>query len=254
MAKQAADGAFSGNGYEQGLASLAICEAYALTLDPALKGAAQRAVNSCVAWQHQNGGWRYTPRTAGDTSVTGWFVQAIKTGQAAGLNVPNATLAGITNYLDAAALPDGSGYGYMAPTPTPTMTAVGLLSRQYMGWGPKTPGIVKGTEYLLKVPPSPNFRNIYYYYYATQFMHHQAPTNPAAWDTWHTKLRDTLIDRQDQGTTQGREHQKGSWSNEGDAWGGQLGRLGYTSLAILNLEVYYRHVPLYYPMAEAKKE
>jgi hypothetical protein len=54
-----------------------------------------------------------------------------------------------------------------------------------------------------------------------------------------------LIESQDQGLTPDRKDQKGSWSAEGDAWGGQLGRLGYTSLALLTLEVYYRHLPLY---------
>jgi tetratricopeptide (TPR) repeat protein len=38
ITRQAADGSFSGNGYEQGIASLAICEAFAMTRDPALRG------------------------------------------------------------------------------------------------------------------------------------------------------------------------------------------------------------------------
>ena len=51
-------------------------------------------------------------------------------------------------------------------------------------------------------------------------------------------------DKADKGDKASRSHQKGSWSVQGDAWP-QMGRLGYTSLSVLTLEVYYRHLPLY---------
>jgi hypothetical protein len=76
-------------------------------------------------------------------------------------------------------------------------------------------------------------------------MHHQAPANPQVWEKWNTVLRDGLIASQDQGLDPDRRDHKGSWSSAGDSWGGQLGRLGYTCLAVLTLEVYYRHVPLH---------
>jgi len=246
ITRQGADGAFSGNGYEHAMATIAMCEAYGVTADPVLKGPAQRAINCCVAWQHTAGGFRYSPRSAGDLSVHGWFVQALKSGAMSGLNVPNATWNGVNNYMDSVSNPEGSGYGYTDPkNVAPTVTAVGLLARQYMGWGPRNVGLQKGLDYLRKLPPSENFRNIYYYYYATQVVHHMAPFNPEAWEQWNPKMRDMLIDRQDMGLNPERRDQKGSWSPEGDAWGGQLGRLGYTSLALLTLEVYYRHLPLY---------
>ena len=65
------------------------------TADPQLKTAAQRAVNCCVAWQGHNGGFRYSPKMDGDTSVSGWFIQAVKSGQMCGLNVPKKTWDGI---------------------------------------------------------------------------------------------------------------------------------------------------------------
>jgi hypothetical protein len=245
ITRQGADGSFSGNGYEHALATIAICEAYGMTADPNLRGPSQRAINACVAWQNNAGGFRYSPRIPGDLSVTGWFVQALKSGYIAGLNVPNATWAGINTYLDTVSTPDGAGYGYQQPQPAPTVTAVGLLSRQYMGWGPRNPGMVKGSDYLLKLPPSPNFRNIYYYYYATQVMYNQSAINPEGWKQWNEKMRDLLIKTQDMGLNADHKDQKGSWSAEGDAWGPQMGRLGETSLALLTLEVYYRHLPLY---------
>jgi hypothetical protein len=225
------------------MATLAICEAYGVTADPWLKGPAQRAVQRCITWQRPNGGFRYAHPPANDTdlSVSGWFVQSIKSGAMAGLQIPNATYAGINQYLDSVSVPSGDGYGYTGPQPTPTMTAVGLLGRQYMGWGPRNPGLAKGVENLGKVPPKA-IKNMYYYYYATQVVHH---FGGEAWEKWNPDMRDWLIESQDQGLDPERKDQKGSWSAAGDAWGGQLGRHGYTALCVLTLEVYYRYLPLY---------
>ncbi|MBY0525538.1 MAG: terpene cyclase/mutase family protein [Gemmataceae bacterium] len=250
-AKQNGDGVFSGNGYVQGMATVAICEAYGLTADPQLKGPAQRAIQAVVNWQGPDGGFRYGPKQAGDTSVHGWHVQALKSGQMSGLNVPNATLAGVNNFLEKVSTPDGSGCGYTGPQPTPRMTAVGLLCRQYMGWGPRNPGLSKGVETLRKLPPANTHKDMYYYYYATQVVHHMGG---AAWDEWNPKMRDMLIDSQDQGQNADRRDQKGSWDSAGDAFGGQFGRLGITCLSLLTLEVYYRHLPLYRRELGAAKE
>src|SRR5262249_55140048 len=155
----------------------------------------------------------------GDTSVTAWFVQALRTGQAAGLDVPQPTVDNIGKFLDSVAVPEGSAYGYMQPQPAPTVTAAGLHSRRLLGADGKNPGLNKGLEYLRKLPPASNFKNIYYYYYATQVAHSLAPTNPEAWEQWNRNMRDLLIDSQDQGLNSDRRDQKGSWSAEGDAWG-----------------------------------
>lgn len=248
ITRQGADGSLSGNGYEHAIATICLCEAYGLTADPTIKGPAQRAINCCVAWQHADGGFRYSPRTPGDLSVHGWFVQALKSGSMAGLNVPNATFNGINQFLDLCQNADGSGYTYQknpGNQAAPIVTAVGLLSRQYMGWGPRNVGLKNGLEYLRKLPPSPNFKSMYYYYYATQVVHNMADFNREAWEQWNPKMRDLLIESQDTGANPDRRDQKGSWSPEGDHWGGQMGRLGITSLALLTLEVYYRHLPLY---------
>jgi hypothetical protein len=251
LTKQNADGTLSGNGYIQGIAAIALCEAYGLTKDPQLKGPAQRAVNATINWQGPDGGFRYGPKQNGDTSVASWHIQALKTAQLAGLNLPNATLAGVNNFLDKVGTPDGSGYGYTGPQPTQRMTAAGLLCRQYQGWGPRKEGMVKGVETVRRVGPSPAVKDMYYYYYATQVMHNMGGE---AWDQWNAGkdgrpgMRDLLIDSQDQG--QNEKHQKGSWDPSGDAFGAQFGRMGHTCLCILTLEVYYRHPPLYQKKAE----
>src|SRR5262249_37930588 len=101
LKKQSAkDGSFSGDMYTHGLATIAICEAYGLTSDPALKRPAQAALDYIVSAQHAGGGWRYAAKQAGDTSVVGWQVMALKSGQMSGLNVPEETMKKAGKFLD----------------------------------------------------------------------------------------------------------------------------------------------------------
>src|SRR5438105_641842 len=175
--KQARDGDFGGGMYAHGLAAIAMCEAYGLTSDPRLKLSAQAALNFIRAAQSEGGGWRYEPRVGGDTSVVGWQVMALKSGQMAGLEVDDAknpTLSRATKFLNSVMTADGGGYGYISPDPTETMTSVGLLCRLYLGTGTKNTGIVNGVNRLKKSPPSASLISMYYYYYATQVMHHVA--------------------------------------------------------------------------------
>jgi len=169
---------------------------------------------------------------------------ALKSGQMAGLDVDDAknpTFAKATNLLDSVGASDGSGYGYMGPNPTPTMTAVGLLCRLYLGTGPRNTGILSGVNYLKRTPPG-SVNSMYYYYYAAQVFHHVGGPD---WEAWNPRMRDLLIAKQDKGSDVNKPHLKGSWSPAGDAHGGAGGRLMTTSLALLTLEVYYRHLPLY---------
>src|SRR5262249_6441135 len=175
--------------------------AYGLTADPNLKPFAQRAVNKIVDWQGNDGGFRYGPKQDGDLSVAGWHVQALKSAQMAGLNVPRATIEGVDRFLTKTSAEEGSRYGYTDGQNGGNyrLSAVGLLCRQYMGWGPRTRGLTMGVEKMQKLPPGPNPRDIYYFYYATQVMHHMASVMPEAWDKWNVPMRDMLIKNQDNG-------------------------------------------------------
>jgi hypothetical protein len=229
-----------GGMYEHGLASIALCEAYGMTSDPGLRMAAQKALNYIIAAQHDAGGWRYGPKQAGDTSVVGWQVMALKSGQMAGLSVPKPTLDGAGRFLDSVMDRNNYGYGYTAPGSSPTLTAVGLLCREYLGWNPKKVELIHGVDYMKKTPPTPS--NMYYSYYGTQVMHHMGGEN---WKNWNEKMRNSLIDSQDKGGDAKHPHQKGSWNPANDPHGGAWGRVGQTALSVLTLEVYYRHLPLY---------
>jgi hypothetical protein len=249
LLKENREGEFNPNMYSQGLATMAVCEAYGLTSDPALRNPAQRALNYIIDAQSAEGGWRYARRSPGyDTSVGGWQLMALKSGQMSGLTVPPATLKRCNKWLDHAASADGGGFGYVAnslndprPNETPTLSAVGLLCRQYLGYGPRNPALLVGVKRLQQVGPQTN--NMYMTYYATQVMHHLGGN---AWEIWNPKMRDGLIAAQDTGKDAQHPHQKGSWHNAGDSIsGGYGGRMMCTSMSILCLEVYYRHLPLY---------
>ena len=54
-------GMFPGNLYCQGIATMALVEAYGMTADYSLKDASQKAVDYIVAAQQPSGGWDYTP-------------------------------------------------------------------------------------------------------------------------------------------------------------------------------------------------
>lgn len=55
-------------------------------------------------------------------------------------------------------------------------------------------------------------------------------------------MRDMLIGLQNKSAD---EAVKGSWDKDGGFIGSSCGRLGTTCMAMLTLEVYYRHLPLY---------
>jgi hypothetical protein len=244
-------GNFGGGMYAHALATIAICEAYGLSQDPVLRVPAQKAVWYLVKAQHSAGGWRYSPNEPGDTSVVGWVVMALKSAQMANLDVPESTMKKAVVYLNSVCHDQEKfgaaateGYGYTGPAPTPTMSAVGLLCRQYLqNWGSQNLRMIKGVEKNIETsPPSPASKNIYYYYYATQVMHH---FGGKSWQKWNEQMREVLIKSQTKNPVAGSDVQ-GSWSSAGDGHGGAGGRLMITSLSLLTLEVYYRHLPLYY--------
>lgn len=245
--------------YSHGIAALSLCEAYGMTQDRELRQGAQDALNYIMATQHRTrGGWRYTPQVSSDTSVTGWMMMALKSGDLAGLDVSQAAYDGIDIWLSLAK--DDSGrldryrYNPFAPDtpqqrhgklPTPTMTAVGMLMRMYNGWRRDDPAMQSAAEYLLKYPPQLGerrrpLRDGYYWYYATQFMFHMGGDY---WDRWNQHLNPLLLETQ---ITVGPE--SGSWDPElpvPDRWSTHAGRLYVTTMNLLNLEVYYRHLPIY---------
>ena len=108
----------------------------------------------------------------------------------------------------------------------------------------------RGTDWLSDrlpaegTPQNPQ-RDTYYWYYATQVMFHMGGDR---WKKWYGNLYPMLI------RSQKKEGEyAGSWEPNGripDAWGRFGGRLYVTTLNLLSLEVYYRHLPIYEATAD----
>ncbi|MDA1232976.1 MAG: terpene cyclase/mutase family protein, partial [Planctomycetota bacterium] len=229
--------------YSHGMASIALCEAYGMTKDPELKGPAQRALNFIIASQHPEfGGWRYRPGFESDTSVSGWQLMALKSGEMSGLVVPKKTYAGVSKWLDSVQSKKDIGQFSYHPAKevSPTMTAEGLLMRQYLGAKRNDAQLIAGANFLQTRLPDFGQRDSYYWYYATQVMFHMQGEH---WNAWNSNLRDTLVESQ---TKDGAF--SGSWDPARptpEKWANSGGRHYVTCLNLLMLEVYYRHLPLY---------
>jgi hypothetical protein len=230
--------------YAQAQATIAICELYAMTKDYRLQPYAQKACNFACRSQSPQGGWRYVPRFDSDTSVTGWFVMGLKSGLAAGLDISTGVFPKVATYLDSVGSEYNSGYAYqVGKRPSPSMTAEGMLCRQYLGWHRHMPGMAQGLGALVKNHPlDVDQSDVYYWYYATQTLHHYGGP---LWEEWNNRLK---VDVPAIQVKQGAE--RGSWAPGRDAWGAHAGRLYTTCLSIYCLEVYYRHLPLYDAPAE----
>jgi hypothetical protein len=242
-------GGATGNGgmYIQGIATIALCEAHALTRrrheDKNLKATAQAAMRFIEAAQDKGGGWRYQPRTPGDTSVVGWQVMALKSGQAAKLRVDRDTFSKVHRFLNSVQTNNGANYGYTGQQPNrPGTTAIGLLCRMYMGWKRDRKGMPQGIAFLSKRGPARD--DSYYNYYASQVLHHWGG---AEWKRWNDQLRPQLVEAQVR-----TGPATGSW-NPVDRHAGQGGRIYETALSIMTLEVYYRHLPLYRRIATSAR-
>lgn len=226
--------------YAHGQAAIVLCEAYELTRDESLRRPAQLAIDFIVNTQHERGGWRYAPGQPGDVSVFGWQMMALQSARVAGLDIPQATFERAARFLDDCQTMDGALYSYMPDRrydPSAAMTAEAILCRMYSGWNLQNSNLGAGIDFLLaRSPPRWNDFNIYYWYYATQVMHH---VGGRRWKRWNLAIRDILVESQEK-----RGHEAGSWDPNGPH-ADSGGRLYVTALAVCTLEVYYRHAPIF---------
>ncbi len=221
---QGKDGGFTGGMYAHGLATCALCQAYALTGDPKLAAPARAAVDYIVKAQHTAGGWRYEPGQPGDLSVTAWQVAALGDARAAGLDVPRTTRDGAAKFVQSCRA--GVGYSYLpgVGTATPTMTAAGLLSSSCLGRGADEAAFRDGVHTLAQAETP----GAYYLHWAAGVLRRHGGDD---WHGWNAKVRDALVTGQ---------QEDGGWPAAGDPYAAAGGRLMVSSLTLLTLEVYYR--------------
>ena len=222
--------------------------------------AAQRALWLIETAQTNYGGWNYRPDQitreddvlGGDTSIFSWQLMALKSGQIGGLNVSQSALYAAQDFLDSVALDGGRRYRYnpmgigtpdLHQDSPNTCTAIGLLSRMYLGWRPNlggtgNPALDDGMEQIVRWGPilREGHVNLYYIYHATLALHHYGGEH---WDEWNREVRELLIRTQ---SRQGCE--SGSWHFP-DPYCDSGGRLLNTALAVMILATPYRMMPLY---------
>ena len=249
LAQQKPDGDLRGSSkavgmYCHAMATLAMCEAYALSLDDRLRDPAERAVSFLVRSRARDGqSWRYEPSAReGDTSILGWVVMALKSAREVGLRVPDqaGVSRGMLLWLDRVATGQDRGLARYQPQDrreTATMTAEAWVCRQFLGVGGPGASSTEAATYLMQHESDKGESNFYYWYYGTLAMY-QHGGQP--WTRWNSRMRDRVVKLQ-----RSSGHQSGSWDPDESMYGARGGRIYCTTLAALTLEVYYRYLRLY---------
>lgn len=226
--------------YCHGIATTALAEAFAMTGDEQLRQPAVEAQRYIVTAQNSRGGWRYNPGNAGDVLVTGWQIMALKALDQGGIATDLSVYERADTFLKSCRKSNGQ-FKYLPQDKKPkaSPTAVGLLSRMYMGMPRDDSDLDKGCGYLHGRGISKN--DIYFDFYTTLTLHH---AQHESWANWNKEMRDYLVESQEV-----MGHQAGSW-NFKDQYGNAGGRLYTTAMAAMTLEVYYRYSPLFAATAE----
>lgn len=236
--------------YAHAIATYAISEAYGLTRIPALKPVMEKAVQVILDGQQAGGGWNYKydrgPRR--DTSVGAWQIQALKAALLAGSENAGikAAMEKAVRDLRSVQNPETGRFGYTdAGWGTDGVCAAAILSMQLMGYGE-----AKETKQALAALKNadcswekPGSWALYGWYYITQAKFHQGGPS---WNVWNSKFARELTKNQ---------NADGSWTAPGEAAGVKEGKENpygpayATTFAALTLQVYYRFLPTYKPVA-----
>lgn len=215
--------------YGQTIASVALCEAYAMTHDARLARPVRLAVEFVDASARSNDG------SAGKTSVLGWQVMAMESARRAGVKTSNITFDAARRWLDSVASAGAPGrYAYQrGQAASPAMTAEAMFVQQLLGRGAGEARMEDSARFILEARPRwEDGAPTHYWYYATLAMFQQ---QGEAWREWNDALVPELLSHQ---KTEGEL--AGSWDPQ-DRWSKLCGRVHQTAVCTLSLEVYYRY-------------
>jgi uncharacterized protein YfaP (DUF2135 family) len=237
--------------YEHGISAFALAEACAVArasgqpVEPRYLEAATKAAEYIQGHQYKDGGWRYWEdpgsNRAGDTSVTGWQVLALKSAREAAIPVDKTCVENVRRYFIHREMGDHgrTGYDNAHAFNTEATTGIGMLARQFLLDEPDAPLVQQAADYLPGYAEK-NWGDLhhrqesdFYAWYNCSLGMFQAGGEP--WNRWNQVIRDELIRLQ--------RHDgcaRGSWDPK-CKWGEQGGRILSTALAALTLEVYYRY-------------
>jgi hypothetical protein len=237
LGQQAANGSLAGNAtmfarmYCHAMATVAVCEAYALTRDERLQRCAQRAIEYTLGCQDTlTGGWRYQRSDPGDMSQFGWQVLALQSAQQAGISTPPETQRLMLKFLQSCNTGLKRGLASYRPGfgATAAMTAESMACRVWLDVQNKPEQLTEGTQYLLKRLPSAEQPDFYYWYYGSLSLRF---VGGEPWERWTVALKQTLPQMQ---------RSDGSWSAV-TKWAGYGGTVYSTAMGALCLESFYRY-------------
>ncbi len=238
--------------YDHAIATVALCDLYAITGNTVLGESAQRAVKYACLSRNQYGAWRYEspPNRENDTSVTAWMVTAIHSARRTGLEVDEAAFEGALRWIDHATERASGRIGYNGegtasarvpgvndhyPTDrTETMTAAGLHCRFLLGQVPsKDPIMVKHADLLMKSlpewdPDDPS-NDMYYWRWGSTAM--SLVGGKKYWPNWQKAMKKAALDSQRKDGSS-----NGSWDPIGP-WGYAGGRVYATAMMTSTLAV-----------------
>ena len=237
--------------YAHGIASYAISEAYGLTRIPSLKPVMEKAIQIILNGQQPKGGWNYNYSKGArrDTSVAGWQVQALKSAYIAGAENPGIkeAMEKAVADLKSASDPETGRFYYtdQGGHKTDSITGIGVLCLELLGHA-MDKECRQGLQALVGSNcdwEKPDQWPMYAWYYITQAKFHQGGQT---WSGWNSKFARVYVKNQ---------NEDGSWTSAGANLSGDTGKeinLGpvySTTLAALTLQVYYRFLPTYKPIA-----
>jgi hypothetical protein len=231
--------------YDHAVGAWALCELFGSGM-PALKEAAQGAVNYLESHRNPYSVWRYQPRdNDNDTSVTTWAVLAITAADRHGLKVNRESLKLVGVWYDQVSTPDGqAGYTKQGepssrkpgdhaqrfpPERGEAMTAAAAVGRFAIGQTPATsPLLHAAADRLVAKHPrwEPGYVDATYWFFGARAM--QRFDGPHQ-DTWQRALGALVPAQRTDGASAGSWDPVGVWDEDG-------GRVVTTALYAMALQ------------------
>jgi hypothetical protein len=226
--------AFDSAPYNQGIATLALIQAYRVQKDERIKAAVDRALKAICERQHPDGGWGYRQEAtpASNLSITLWQLEALRLAASSGWGDLRVPIQRSVRWIASVADEDGT-FGYRQkrdfPEGSPTLTAMGALSMLEAAEGTPIPparrrAIKAQVERLAAAPGETDYYRRYFLAAALAKLDEEGPRQRLS------EMRSELAGRQ---VRQGPE--TGSWLAD-DRWSSAGGRVYATALASLSMQ------------------
>jgi hypothetical protein len=180
--------------YGHGIATIVLGEVLGESDDPQLRAAAQRVVDTIIASQNREGGWRYQPSPAdADISVTVLQLVALRVARNSGIAVPQESIDRAVEYVKSCQSGNQGGFSYMQHGGGGVgfaRTAAAIYSLQVCGLY-DDPLIPPAVEYLKNTRDNHDQWWAYGHFYAMPALYMVGGKD---WDEWYPAVRNKIVD------------------------------------------------------------